>query len=279
MNVVDVLRAHVPGLRAERIVTIDSGWDSVVYEVDGWIFRFPRRAEVVDRLRVEAALLPELAAVLPVAVPVFEVSVFDAVSFVGYRKLPGEPLRHEVDAPELGRGLGAFLAALHRFPVERARELGVRSGSPQEWFDRQQAFLEQLEERVLPLLGAAEQERARLAFADFLRSGRSFEPALLHADLGPEHILSRGERVTGVIDWSDARIGDPALDFAWVLHGTGPRFADALLSAYAPTDEALRDRAFFYHRLGPWHEVLYGLDEGRSELVASGLEGIRARLR
>jgi aminoglycoside phosphotransferase (APT) family kinase protein len=279
MNVGNVLRAHVPGLRIDRIVAIDSGWDSVVYEVDGrWIFRFPRRAEVVERLRVEGALLPELASVLPIAVPVFEVAVFDDVNFVGYRKLSGVPLRHGTDEPELGRSLGAFLAALHRFPLERARKLGVRDGSAEEWFERQRRFLETLEERVVPLLEAGDQVRAQGLFADLFRSGRAFEPALLHADLGPEHVLHRGRSVTGVIDWSDTRIGDPALDFAWLLHGTGARFSDALLAAYGTGAGKLGDRARFYHRLGPWHEVLYGLDENRPELVASGLDGIRARL-
>ena len=39
-----------------------------------------------------------------------------------------------------------------------------------------------------------------------------------------------------------------------------------------------RGRALFYHRLGPWHEVLYGLENALPELVASGVAGIRQRL-
>ena len=34
---------------------------------------------------------------------------------------------------------------------------------------------------------------------------------LAHADLGAEHILEAAERITGVIDWSDAAVTDPAL--------------------------------------------------------------------
>ena len=85
--------------------------------------------------------------------------------------------------------------------------------------------------------------------------------------------------MTGVIDWSDASLGDPALDFAWLLHGTGTAFGDALLRAYGPVPgDALRARALSYHRLGPWHEVLYGLESERPEFVASGLAGVRRRL-
>jgi aminoglycoside phosphotransferase (APT) family kinase protein len=115
-------------------------------------------------------------------------------------------------------------------------------------------------------------------FRDFFSGSTDFDPVLLHADLGPEHVLHRGSVLTGVLDWSDARIGDPALDLAWTTHATGPHFAAALRSAYGGDDPTLGERALFYHRLGPWHEVLYGLDENRPEFVRSGLDGIRERL-
>ncbi|SDJ57486.1 hypothetical protein SAMN04488074_102415 [Lentzea albidocapillata subsp. violacea] len=61
------------------------------------------------------------------------------------------------------------------------------------------------------------------------------------------------------------------------LHSTPPEFADALAEAYGVTRE-LRDRALIWHRLGPWHEVLYGNDIGDPELVEVGLAGVRDRL-
>ena len=275
-GVLKLLRQHVPALRAERVVTIESGWDSVVYEVDGmWIFRFPRRAEVAARIRTEAALLPELGPTLPAPVPRFEVAVFDDVSFVGYRKLAGEPLRRGIDEPELGRRLGTFVSTLHQFPVERAVGLGIPADEA--WPARIHDFVAMLEVRVLPLLGEADAARAQTMFDRFLSQDAGFDAAVLHADLGPEHVLHRGPELTGVLDWSDARIGDPALDLAWPLHATGPRFSDAVLHAYGGNEE-LRERALFYHRLGPWHEVLYGQYENRPEFVRSGLDAIRKRL-
>ena len=88
--------------------------------------------------------------------------------------------------------------------------------------------------------------------------------------------------MSGVIDWSDACLGDPALDFAWLLHGTGEAFARTLLEAYSgerEPDAHLRERALFYYRLGPWHEVLYGIEHDRADLIERGLAGIRARMR
>jgi aminoglycoside phosphotransferase (APT) family kinase protein len=240
---------------------IQEGWDSVVLDVDGeWIVRVPRRDEVREWIRREALLLPELASVLPVPVPRFEVMEdTDDLFFVAYRKLSGKPLG---DPPlSIAAELGRFLAALHSFrptvQVPRYRD-PVR-------------FLGE----VLPLLEGDERRRAEAMFEQRLSVS---ETVLLHADLGPAHILHEGSSLTGVIDWSDASFGDPALDFAWLLNATSEAFAQKLLDSYSSPGSGLRERALFYYRLGPWHEVLYGLEHGRPELVESGLEGVRARL-
>jgi aminoglycoside phosphotransferase (APT) family kinase protein len=267
-----ILRERIPNLRINRLVLVETGWDSAVVDVDGeWIFRFPRRAEVVEWLRVEAALLPELAPRLPAPVPRFEFVDLDQGRFVGYRKLAGEPLAHGARSGALAARLGEFLRALHDFPVDRARRLTSR-----DWAAEKRATLERFRTTVLPLLDRSESTRGEALLDSTLAF--PFEPVLVHGDLGPEHVLHRGDELTGVIDWSDARMGDPAIDLAWLLYGTSPPFAQQLLSEYGRADTALPERALAFHRLGPWHEVLYGLDENRPELVRSGLTGIRERL-
>jgi aminoglycoside phosphotransferase (APT) family kinase protein len=86
-------------------------------------------------------------------------------------------------------------------------------------------------------------------------------------------------RLVGVIDWTDAQVGDPALDFAWLLTRLGARFAADLVAAYkGDVDETFGTRAVFFHLLGPWYEVLYGVDFGLPHYVTSGLAGVRERL-
>jgi aminoglycoside phosphotransferase (APT) family kinase protein len=150
-----------------------------------------------------------------------------------------------------------------------------------EWDRAMSAFADRCE-AVLALLEPAERRRAESMFGRQLAQSLELDPVLLHADLGPAHILCRGDAVIGVIDWSDARLGDPALDLAWVLHGAGEPFAETVLGVYGAesgrVDGPLRERALYFHQIGPWHEVLYGLETGRRDLVDSGLAGVRARL-
>ena len=51
------------------------------------------------------------------------------------------------------------------------------------------------------------------------------EPAttlsFIHGDLGAEHVFVDGDRITGVIDWGDAAIRDPAIDHGRLLRDFG----------------------------------------------------------
>jgi aminoglycoside phosphotransferase (APT) family kinase protein len=275
MEPVEVLQERFPALEIRGVRAIEDGWDSLVLDVNGeYVFRFPRRPEVEEWVEREIVLLPELAETLPVDVPRFDFVARNGLLCVGYRKLEGNPAGASL--PErVGEDLGRFLAALHRFPVERARSLGVPYFDPAAWRAHFEGFCGDLRQRVLPLLAQDERTRAEELFAE--ASELDFEPVLLHADLGPEHVLVRDGRVAGVIDWSDARVGDPALDFAWCLHGTSTVAADATARSYG-LDAGTRERSLFYRRLGPWYEVVYGLDTDQPRFVDSGVAGIRARL-
>ena len=253
----NLLIATALGRSPRTILEIDEGYDFEVAVVDDeWVFRFPRRSGVEEALEVEIVLLPALAPALPVDVPTFEHISRDPL-FVGYRLLRGAPL---VD--EDGDGVLAFLSALHAFdpaglPVERP-----------DWVDAYRDQCAEFERLVLPLLDRDLRAPAKRCFGE-AETLVGFKPSLLHADLGPEHLLVRDGRLAGVIDWGDARVGDPALDYAWLINGP---FADW------EVDRDLRRRARFYHRLAPWYEAHYGLFTNRPTHVERGVAGIRERL-
>ncbi len=89
-----------------------------------------------------------------------------------------------------------------------------------------------------------------------------FQPRLVHGDLAPEHILCEpdGNAIYGVIDWGDAQLGDPALDFAGLFSLGGEALVDRTLSFYqGPVDETFRRRVRFYYTIAPFYEIRYGL--------------------
>ncbi|KAA5830149.1 phosphotransferase [Saccharopolyspora hirsuta] len=246
------------------------GWDSAARLVGGrWVERWPRRPEVAAQLRREVGLMPWLAVRLPLAVPVPEL-VSEEPLVVRHLLVPGEP-PERLEAGH-GRALGRFLRCLHGCPVSDAVARGVPSSA--EVVADRVATAARFRADVLPML-TGDQRRAGLALLDVLPELPA--EVLVHGDLGPEHVLGDASGLTGVIDFGDVNIGDPAVDLSWALHCTPAAFADALAEEYGVTG-GQRERALVWHRLAPWHEVTYGMDVGDPGVVRSGLAGVAARL-
>jgi aminoglycoside phosphotransferase (APT) family kinase protein len=278
------IRNCFPQLDQGSIEEIFGGWDSRVFEVQGWIVRLPRRPEVTKWVRAEIRLLAELADHLTSRVPRFDLICDTGMRLaLGHRKIPGAALApanlEPAGAALLAASIGRFLGELHAFPAGRAASLLGAERSAAGAHVRHEVFIEDIRLRVLPLFARAERSAAE-GFLDEWHDPEilAFRPVLTHSDLGPEHLLCESHTLSGVIDWSDAQVGDPAIDFAWLLHGTPSDFGSWVLDAYQGRVDGIERRSLFWHRLGPFHEVAYGLDRGDDRFVRSGLDGIRTRL-
>jgi aminoglycoside phosphotransferase (APT) family kinase protein len=83
-----------------------------------------------------------------------------------------------------------------------------------------------------------------------------------HNDLGVEHVLVDvgASAVTGIIDWTDAAIADPARDLAPIYRDLGPEVFDLTLAHYGGRfDDADRERAVFYARCKLLEDIAYGV--------------------
>jgi aminoglycoside phosphotransferase (APT) family kinase protein len=174
--------------------------------------------------------------------------------------------------------LGRFLYDLHLVPPEF---VGMRLRSAATVRAEYRLELAELGRHVLPLLGSSERAYAERLIDGFLDDDANFRFAscLTHGDIGPTHVLitDRGD-LSGVIDWGDASIGDPAADLAWVLHAM-PVVGERVLAAYGgPPDDRFVVRGRFRFTMMPWYEAHYGVETDQPAFVESGLEGVRERL-
>jgi aminoglycoside 2''-phosphotransferase len=287
-----IIEESVPGLRVETCKLYLGGWDSVALEVnDTLIFRFPRpnRPEVEAQLEIERALLPELAKVLPLPIPQF-IYAGDGPGgsgrrFVGYRKIDGVELRGDVLASAqpaaLACQLAEFLSRLHGFPVEQAIQAGLPAVSADDWRSQYVELYRRASERVFPLLSVPARAQQAALWESYLDTDAyfRFRPALIHRDLSSDHILYDAARgaLAGIIDWGDAGIGDPALDFVGLLGDYGQAFAEATLAAYlGERDAAFWQRVRFYEAAAPVHEMLFGLRVVDEAHIRRGLEQLRS---
>jgi aminoglycoside 2''-phosphotransferase len=287
-----IIAACFPDLPITSCAVHSQGWDSVVVRVDDtFIFRFPKRPDVELQYRVEARLLPELSATLSVAVPRFEFlwpgSPTYPHSFVGYRMIAGQSLDatllRSLQAEPLAAQLGRAIAELHRFPAVQAAKAGVPGGDGQHWRAEYRELYERIQTRVFPLLSAAARARCAAQFEAFLQNEAyfRFRPTLIHRDLNAEHILVDPARnaVSGIIDWGDAAIGDPAIDFTGLYAELDREFMDQVLAHYdAAGDHTLRERALFYAFVMPFHAILFGQSTGSQRHIDQGLAQLQAAI-
>lgn len=238
-----------PELGVREIRFLGAGMDSRAYLVNGkWVFRFPQRPEVATALRREIALLPRLAAHLPVAVPRFThlgEQAANGLLFAGYRLIPGEPLTLELFAslapPDQERvlaTLAAVLRAVHGFPLADAIACGVETFSTRDWVRDSWSAVR----GAAQLLGRRHGPALARWLTGFLADARNFDgaPCLLYADFAPEHVLySRAARaITGLIDWGDLAIGDPDFDLMYLYQDYGEEFVRRLLVYHPHPDPA-----------------------------------------
>jgi len=281
-----------PQIAIRDYIIITDGYDSVVLIVnDEYVFRFPRRAAVAAQLAREQRLLPELAKTLPIPIPNFEFTWDNPQpyghNFVGYRKLAGEPMDiAQLSAAQLAHAAGelaAFLTALHRFPVARTKELMGEAHSAASWHQSLYQLYADTQQKVIPLLLPDLQQQTIALWEGFLGNDANwqFTPRLIHADLGPDHILYDAARakISGIIDWGDSEVGDPAMDFSGLLYDYGPSFTATVLDAYGgKLDPAVRQRVQFYAELIPYRETLYGIYTDDENHVQEGVGEIAEML-
>ncbi len=107
--------------------------------------------------------------------------------------MPGTPLMHELTARpwqawSLGVALGRAQAAIHAIPVPPGH--------------------------ISPPLSWVEWAQPDDALRHLLLARASRRHVLLHLDLHPMNVLIHGRRATAILDWANARSGDPRADLA-----------------------------------------------------------------
>ena len=136
-----------------------------------------------------------------------------------------------------------------------------------------------------PLLDPRTLDAVERGFERFLDEGLATleDVALVHCDLGCEHILigEDGTTVTGLIDFEDVTIGDPTIDFVGIFVTYGMKAVERVRDGYGrrrALDEHFERRLYSYTWMASCHQVIYGVEEGKPDLVEDGVKGLRTRL-
>lgn len=278
-----IKRAY-PDLQAGSTRLNLRGQNNVILIVDEcYIFRFPRYSHLIELLKIETDILLGSRPYLPLPVPMPEFVHLDGQpvgeAFVGYIMIPGEPLYRDIFGKIADEGtlnaiaeqLAGFLQALHAAPVSQAfyREIPIYE-TRQEYQD----MYERIQKKLFSFMRPDARLWATNHFETFLNEAGNFSrpPILRHGDFGTSNLLfdPLNQRITGVIDFSSAGLGDPAVDFAGLLSSYGEAFIQRCMRFY-PRLEELMPRVHFYRGIFALEEALFGVENNDVDAFQAGI--------
>lgn len=277
------IRAALPELDIRTIEPLGAGNNNEALLVNGaLVFRFARHVAALASLERETALLRALAGKLPLPVPE---PLYAGEGFAAYAHISGVPLTAptlqamgEADRQAVAERLAAFLRMLHGVPLAELPEM-VRNGEVSDTVESWANLCERIRARLLPLMRPEASAAVAVQLDAFLSASDrlTFAPALRHGDFGPSNILydPATNRLTGVIDFGSAGLGDPALDLASSMFGPfgyGEQFLERVRSHYPASVEAMQ-RARFNASTFALQEALIGAEQSDAEALRAGLAG------
>ncbi len=258
------IESAMPGIHLEDLQYLGEGDFCIAFLANReWVFRFARNADGARRIECEAALLPGLANTLSLRIPSVEHIAQDSTTwlpFVCYRHISGAELSRQhlrcltsSARDKVAKDLARFLDELHSYSIEKARLSGVPEYHYPTRLDEDR---KRIVSQTYPLMEPDVRQFCDRVIHEHLESGHlEYRPTLLHDDLSHYHILFdlSATRITGVIDFSDAIIGDPAQDLMYLYDDYGPEFVGLVLANMEnPDHRPSLHRVHFYHE---WHTL------------------------
>ncbi|KFN02866.1 hypothetical protein D0U04_18705 [Bacillus clarus] len=251
----------------------ESGMDfQVVFATDekgvSWVLRKPRRADVIERGALEGKILELVQKYIPVAVPNWKINTTELIAYPLVKGTPAAVIDLEIqnyvwhiqnDPPPMTfvRSLAESLVVLHSIDFNEVAKHGIEVFQPTE---AKQLLIDRMHQIKLQL-GVSDElwNRWQAWLAD-----ESYWPkhsAFVHGDLHPPHILvDENTKVTGLLDWTEAKVTDPATDFTLYLTIFGEDNLKILLSEYEKAGGKVWSRMLEHIiELGAAYPVMIGL--------------------
>jgi aminoglycoside phosphotransferase (APT) family kinase protein len=264
--IVRALAEHALGSSVTQLATDHLGASNAIYFVTfADREQFVLRVSPVGQGDLVDQELWALNQARALGVPVPEVVFADTTQcdypapYMIMRRLPGESAFRAALTPQERAGiltqLGRHLRTIHGIPIAGAGYLESRDGaysgrSPSWWTYVQEEFAHRLTKLPPTLLSTSIKGSLEHQIGRIVAGPEPDQAVLLHGDYQFKNFLVQDRQVTGIVDFENLLVGDPAFDFC-ALHYWSRDPATTvqhLLHGYGkiPSERTLLRRLYFY---------------------------------
>lgn len=201
----------------------------------------------------------------------------DGPAYLVLDRIPGAPVDADALSPAVAESVAEQFAALISTLGSAENVAAVRAVLPDEsepWQD----FGIDVRADLFPLMSADGRRRAERELTA-VEALPTVTVAVVHGDLGGENVLWQTvdgmPQLSGIIDWDEAGIGDPAVDLAAIGASYGEDLLARVLMLGGWTDAALAQRISATRDTFALQQARHGLRDGDDRELAEGLRGYR----
>jgi len=255
LKYIELIKSRYPQLDLSKIEfnKTDGSYSDIAVVNNEVVFKFAKYDWSTAYLRNEADVIRFIRDFITLPLP--DVELIDQnVSRRHYIK--GSPLYRNIllkldyhTQDIVARQIATFLNQLHSIPLKKAQYAKIGDSQMNRTREDWLVELETMQRKIFPYCTDYVKEYLRQIIQPAVDNEEffKFQPALIHGDLLPNHILfdKTSRKINGIIGFSNAGFGDPAFDLGMLLDHLGENFIKRM-HKYYPISPAYLDRARFY---------------------------------
>lgn len=290
-TVYSALTEFFPDLLKKNVHFFYHGTYNVFQVENRFIARFPdkslRNEKGSQLIKNEIDILNLLRTFLTFKIPKpLHFSLNTENPFMVYEKIPGVSLSkcfnelNKTQKQKIANQIAHFLSELHSLRLDESSEL--KPLSTKEYRDYWMKINREMKKDVFPKLNSKQKNWLDKVFSDFLEDNQNFKftPCVIHGDFDTSNILvdPKSYNITGIIDFEESSIFDPAADF--LFYDEGKIFLKHILDNYKGIKEE-----YFFNRMKflycrtcvPYFQ--FGLKYNRMDIYSEGMRKLKKNMK
>ena len=289
--VLSALKGFFPNLSKKNVNFFYHGTYNVFQIENRFIARFPdkslRNEKGAQLIKNEIDILKLLSTYISFKIPkplYYSLNIENP--FMVYEKIPGISLSrcfNEIKSSKkqkIAFQIADFLSDLHSLRLDESSKL--KSLSPEKYCDYWKNICSEMKKEIFPKLKSEQKRWLNKIFSNFLDDKQNFKftPCVIHGDFDTSNILVDPNRsnITGIIDFEESSIFDPAADF--LFYDEGDKFLTHIVDNYKGIKEESflnRMKFLFCRTCVPYFQ--FGLKQNRMDVYSEGMRILKKNMK